>query len=274
MAATTTGVEAIVAKVLKAAADFREIAENVPTADPAVQFYSCGWPRPIGPILKRKEQEKLREEQEKLKKQQEKLKEQQEKLKEGHSSLIEARGHFEAEKRTAEDVLRNLRLSEGKQSFLCVIASGIASCPSKWWKLLASLISCRVNDVLMLLLKQKEKELERYKTAIRSRKNALEDRETQASLMDTEVKLRVETLQQHEESIKSGIEQKATDQMTRLISQLQLDQLPTQSIAAASSKFTRIEDCIAETEEAIINRLNALERSLQEKDDWKRLGEK
>ncbi|KAL8843696.1 MAG: hypothetical protein Q9176_001904 [Flavoplaca citrina] len=267
MAATTTGVEAIVAKVLKAAADFREIAENVPTADPAVQFYR--WALIINLRLAeadrantqakvcsyfwheqeklREEQEKLREEQEKLKKQQEKLKEQQEKLKEqqeklkeGHSSLIEARGHFEAEKRTAEDVLRNLRLSE------------------------ASLMSCL----------QKEKELERYKTAIRSRKNALEDRETQASLMDTEVKLRVETLQQHEESIKSGIEQKATDQMTRLISQLQLDQLPTQSIAAASSKFTRIEDCIAETEEAIINRLNALERSLQEKDDWKRLGEK
>ncbi|KAL9637475.1 MAG: hypothetical protein Q9204_001870 [Flavoplaca sp. TL-2023a] len=149
----------------------------------------------------KKKQEKLKKQQEKLKEEQEKLKEQQEKLKEGHSSLIEARGHFEAEKKTAEGVLRNLRLSE-------------------------------------------------------------------------EVKLRVEALQQQEESIKSGIEQKATDQATRLISQLQLGQLPTQFVAAASCKFTRIEDCVAETEGAIINRLNALEGSLQEKDDWKRLGEK
>ncbi|KAL8878252.1 MAG: hypothetical protein Q9198_003898 [Flavoplaca austrocitrina] len=175
--------------------------------------------------------------QEKLKEQQEKLKEEQEKLKEGYSSLIEARGHFEAEKRTTEDVLRNLRLSEGEQQ-------------------------------------QKEKELEGRETIVRGRESALGGRETQASLMDAEVKHRVEALQQQEESIKSGIEQKATDQMTRLISQLQLDQLPTQFVAAASRKFTRIEDCIAETGEAIINRLNALEGSLQEKDDWKRLREK
>ncbi|KAL9042343.1 MAG: hypothetical protein Q9180_000673 [Flavoplaca navasiana] len=327
MAAITTGVEATVAKVLKAAADFQEIAEKAPNSgsgrailqmgidhqlrefidewktvnaklteqlrlaesdrantqakDRESDQIASGWQERNSALLQQlqdagdraerlasregkvadrerrlarneqalsdgqrrlqQEQERLREEQEKLKKKQEKLKEQQEKLKEeqgklkegqeklkeGQSSLIEARGHLEAEKKTAEDVLRNLRLSEGEQQ-------------------------------------QREKELERRETVVRSRESALEGRETQASLMDAEAKLRAEALQQHEESIKSGIEQKATDQMTRLISQFQLDQLPTQFVAAASSKFTRIEDCIAETDEAIVNRLNALEGSLQE----------